>query len=100
MVSTSLRRILVIRPDAMGDVILAIPFLNSLKATYPDAIITVLLHPMNKGILHGHPSVDEILLDLQSTKQKQRSPSVDYVSFIRDKAFDACFLLFSDPFYR
>ncbi|RAP34491.1 hypothetical protein DID77_00940 [Candidatus Marinamargulisbacteria bacterium SCGC AG-439-L15] len=91
--------ILVVRPDAMGDVILSLPFLASLKATYPNSKLTVLLHPMNLDILEQHPSVDEIILDWQATKQKRRIPSREYVSFITQKAFDTCFLLFSDPFY-
>ena len=46
-----LKNILIVRPDAIGDVTLMIPMINTLKATYPKAKITVLLQRYTAPLL-------------------------------------------------
>tara|TARA_A100001015_G_C14979901_1_gene709013 strand:+ start:646 stop:1113 length:468 start_codon:yes stop_codon:yes gene_type:complete len=93
------KKVLVVRPDALGDAILSIPFINSVKKTFPNGSISVLIHPMNEALFKAVPSVDECILDWQSSRSKTLFPSKQYVSFIKESQFEYCFLLYSDLFY-
>jgi ADP-heptose:LPS heptosyltransferase len=49
------RRIAVLRANALGDLIVALPALDALRAAYPDAAITLLGRPMHAELLTGRP---------------------------------------------
>lgn len=92
--------ILVVRPDALGDVTLMIPLLNSIKKTYPSAKITVLLQPYTQALLSHHPSVDSVLLDLRRTESiKGLKGFMRYVSVIRAHRFDMVFFSYLDGYF-
>ncbi len=55
------RRILVIRPDHLGDLIFATPGLHLLRASFPDAHIAALAGPWGEAVLAGNPDIDELL---------------------------------------
>ncbi|MFZ9595129.1 MAG: glycosyltransferase family 9 protein [Bdellovibrionia bacterium] len=55
-------RILVVRPDRLGDVILSTPTFEGIKKQYPKAHLTALVQRNVLPILRGHPSVDHFLV--------------------------------------
>jgi heptosyltransferase-2 len=56
------RRVLVIRPDRIGDVVLSSPFLRELRRSLPtDAHITLLTRPEVRDLVAFCPYVDEVL---------------------------------------
>lgn len=56
------RRVLVIRPDRIGDVVLSSPFLRELRRSLPaDAHITLLTRPEVRELVALCPYVDEVL---------------------------------------
>jgi ADP-heptose:LPS heptosyltransferase len=56
------RRIVVLRANGLGDYVVAQPALAALRATYPDATITLVTSPPVAALLEGRPSpVDEVL---------------------------------------
>lgn len=56
------RRILVIRLDRLGDVILSTPMLEALRRRFPHAFIAMMVRPACREIVEGNPSLDEVLL--------------------------------------
>ncbi len=54
-------RILVIRPDRLGDVILSTPVFDVIKRHYPDCHLTVMLKEEVSPVIRGISCVDEIL---------------------------------------
>src|ERR1051326_6488150 len=56
------RRILLIKPSALGDVVHTLPILNLLRRHWPDAEISWLVTPRCAGLLEGHPLLDEVIL--------------------------------------
>jgi lipopolysaccharide heptosyltransferase II len=54
-------RILVKRPDHLGDVLLITPALAVLRARYPDAIIDVLVGPWAADVLAHNQDIDHVL---------------------------------------
>jgi lipopolysaccharide heptosyltransferase I len=55
------RRILIIKPSAIGDVVHALPILNLLRRRWPASHVSWLLTPGCAGLLHGHPQLDEVI---------------------------------------
>ena len=53
-------RILVIRPDHIGDVLLITPALRLLRQTFPEAEITALVGPWSEVVLAENPHLDRI----------------------------------------
>jgi lipopolysaccharide heptosyltransferase II len=58
---SSRERILVIRPDHLGDLLFATPALTRLRQLHPEAYIAVLVGPWGQAVLTGNPDVDAIL---------------------------------------
>jgi heptosyltransferase-1 len=56
------RRILLIKPSAIGDVVHTLPILNLLRRRWPDAHIAWLVTPACSGLLEGHPMLNEVIL--------------------------------------
>ena len=55
------QRLLVIRPDHLGDLLFTTPALHLLRSQFPQAHITALIGPWGEAVLAGNPDVDEIL---------------------------------------
>lgn len=56
------RRVLLIKPSAIGDVVHTLPILNLLRKRWPEAHIAWLLTPACAGLLEGHPLLNEVIL--------------------------------------
>jgi heptosyltransferase-2/heptosyltransferase-3 len=57
-----IRRVLVVRPDHIGDVLLCAPALRRLRAALPDAHVTLLVGPWSAAAAEGLPDVDAVLV--------------------------------------
>lgn len=55
------RRILFVRTDRIGDLLMNLPAIGVLRESFPKAWITVLVKPSCAGLLKGHPDIDEVM---------------------------------------
>ena len=55
-------KILIIRLDRIGDLVLSTPFIASVKKSFPYSHITLLVNNYSKDVLLNNPSVDNILV--------------------------------------
>jgi lipopolysaccharide heptosyltransferase II len=55
------RRILVVRVDLLGDVVLSLPAVRALGRAYPEADIDLLVLQSTAGILEGQPGIHRVL---------------------------------------
>jgi len=81
------RRILIIKPSAIGDVVHALPVLNLLRRKWPTAHVSWLVTPACAGLLHRHPMLDEVIrFERKELGKGWRSPraAADLVRFTRD----------------
>ena len=60
----------------IGDTLFATPAIHALRRRYPDARMTALVYPTNKGILDNNPDIDDFLLwpTRQSTRNTLNFP--------------------------
>lgn len=55
------RRIALIKPSALGDIIHSLPVLTALRRRYPEAHITWIVNRGYAPLLNGHPDLDAVL---------------------------------------
>ncbi len=92
-----LKNILIIKPSALGDIVLALPALSALRKSFPNAKISWLVRPEFASLLENHPYLDEIILfdrkhlgkALSNTKAFGSLHSL--ISQLRKEKFDAIF---------
>ncbi len=56
------KRILIVRPDRIGDVVLSTPLPREIKKKYPDSFVALLLRKYTQDIYLNNPNVDKIIL--------------------------------------
>ncbi|MCD6289686.1 MAG: glycosyltransferase family 9 protein [Anaerolineae bacterium] len=56
------RRILVIRPDHLGDLLFTTPALSRLRQRHPDAHITAMVGPWGRPVLAHNPDIDDVII--------------------------------------
>ena len=55
------RKVLVVRLDAIGDVLLSEPALRMLRTRFPNATVHLVANPASAMVLEGSPSVDRVI---------------------------------------
>jgi heptosyltransferase-2 len=85
-----IKRILIIRPDKIGDLILTLPMAAVIKESMPDAHVTFLVREYTAPLLALYPDADEILLydptwSLKKNTRILRSSKADAVFFFGSK---------------
>jgi len=108
------RRLGVLRANAIGDYIVSVPALAALRAAYPDAEIVLLGHPWHRDFLTGRPGpVDRVVPVPVSTgvREPGRGAAEDpeeqgrFFAEMREERFDLAVQLhgggrYSNPFVR
>ncbi len=54
-------RVCLIKPSSLGDVVHALPVLSSLRDHWPDAHLAWVVNRGLRGLLDGHPALDEVI---------------------------------------
>ena len=55
------KNILITKPSSLGDIVLALPALRTLRMSFPEAKISWLIRPEFAPLLENHPHLDEII---------------------------------------
>lgn len=80
-------RILLMRPDHLGDMILTTPVLDALKRSVPGAHITMMVGPWSSEVVARHPAIDRLLVfpfpGFRRASQNPLSPYILLVSAAR-----------------
>jgi heptosyltransferase-1 len=66
------RRILLVKPSSMGDVLHALPVVSAIHAHWPEAELRWLIQPVWRSLVEGHPGVSGTIL---FPREKFRGPS-------------------------
>ncbi len=87
-------RILVVRTDRLGDVILTLPVLSAIRDAFPGAYLGMLLQQYTGAIVVGHPALDATIW---YDRDGVLLPVAEIVQSIRSHAFDVAIVVHPTP---
>ncbi len=88
-----LSRILIVRTDRIGDVLLSTPVIKALRQFYPQAYISMMVAPHALEIIEGNPYLDEVIVYDKDGKHKSWLRSLKFASRLKKKKFDLAVIL-------
>jgi ADP-heptose:LPS heptosyltransferase len=89
-------KVLIQRADRLGDMILALPVIEALKAHLPDTTIHVLASPISKALLEAHPLVSKVLV-VEWDKNQKIANKKKLLSRMRYEQYDTYISLWNHP---
>ncbi len=87
------KRILIIRTDRMGDVVLSVPVISNLRRAYPDSYIAFMCRPYTRGLLEDNPEVNEVIVYDKYGIHKSFPATWRFARDLRRKNFDLAVVL-------
>lgn len=82
------RRVLVLRLDRLGDVVLTLPLLQVLRERFPHAYIAAMVQPACADVVRGHPAVNEVLVYDKTGKHHGWNANWRFARRLRKMDFD------------
>ena len=89
----SFKKILIVRLDRIGDVILSTPAIRAVHDAYPASYIAVMVRPYAREILEGNPYCNEVIVYDKSGSEKSVAGNARFIRGLRKKRFDLAILL-------
>ncbi len=90
----TVRRILLVRTDRIGDVVLTTPAASILKDQFPDCHITFLTREYTAPLLRHYPAIDEILIYQPAGKHRGWHGHLRLSAELRQRQFEAAVLFY------
>jgi lipopolysaccharide heptosyltransferase II len=87
------KKILIVRTDRIGDVVLSTPVIEALRKTYPQSWIAFMTRPYTADILQGNPLLDEIIIYDKDGRQRGWLANIIFALSLRKKKFDVAIIL-------
>ncbi|HTX17992.1 MAG TPA: glycosyltransferase family 9 protein [Bacteroidota bacterium] len=92
LLKESIRKILVIKLRAIGDVLLSTPVIQNLREHFPDAQIDFFTEKYVEDVVRGNPWLSDVL-----TFDRTRDSSIEAIARVRKRNYDLVIDLFSNP---
>jgi lipopolysaccharide heptosyltransferase II len=87
------KRILVIRTDRVGDVVLSMPVVQALRAAFPEAYISMMVAPCAREIVENNSYLDDCVIYDKKQIGVGLFRTWRFSSMLRRKKFDIAFIL-------
>ncbi len=88
------QRILVVRTDRLGDVLLSTPVVKALRQKFPQTYISMMVSPYTKDVLDGNLALDEVITFDKDVKNSQSWwGAFKFAMVLRKKKFDLVIVL-------
>ncbi|NDD30429.1 MAG: lipopolysaccharide heptosyltransferase family protein [Proteobacteria bacterium] len=84
------RKVLIVRTDHVGDLVLSTPFFETVRRNLPRSRITALVTPYLRQVLERNPSVDQITVIDRNDRAQGRDA---VIRGLRDEGYDLCIAL-------
>ena len=73
-------RILLVRPDHLGDLVLTTPVFHALKTQLPNAQITLMVGPWSSEVVARHPAIDRLIpCSFPGFRRAAQNPFMPYI---------------------
>ncbi|MCM8778506.1 MAG: lipopolysaccharide heptosyltransferase II [Candidatus Omnitrophica bacterium] len=92
-IRTDFKRILVIRTDRIGDVVLSTPVIKNLRDHFPQSFIVMMVRPYTKEIVEDNPYLDEVIIYDKDKKDKSLFATLRFILRLRKYKFDLAIIL-------
>jgi len=87
------KRILIVRTDRIGDVVLSTPVIKAIRDAYPNAYIAMMVSPYAKDIVEGNPYLDGVIIYDKDSKHKSWHRTIKFAHNLKKKRFDLAIIL-------
>lgn len=87
------KRILIVRTDKIGDVLLSTPVIKALRDSYPNAYIAMMIRPYAYDVIWGNPFLDKVILYDKYGIHKSWLGSIRFALELKRKRFDLAIVL-------
>lgn len=74
------KKILIIRIDRLGDLVLSTPFIRAVKENFPESYVACMVRSYTKEVLENNPFVDEVIV-YEEARHKEILKKVKYANF-------------------
>jgi len=86
-------KILIVRTDRLGDVVLSTPVIKNLRLSFPKSHIAFICRPYTKDALCGNPYLNEVIIYDKYDKHKSMFSTIKFAFSLRKKKFDWIIIL-------
>ncbi|MFC1632049.1 lipopolysaccharide heptosyltransferase II [Candidatus Omnitrophota bacterium] len=93
MSAKKFQKILIVRTDRIGDVLLSTPVIKALRKNFPKSYIAMMVRPYAEDIVLGNPYLDEVIIYDKYGRQKSLWRSLIFAQGLRRKKFDLALVL-------
>jgi heptosyltransferase II len=87
------KRVLIVRTDRVGDVILSTPVIKALRGAYPGAYLAMVVRPYTRVIVEGNPYLDEVILYDKEGLEKGWLSTLRFSRTLAKNKFDLAIVL-------
>jgi lipopolysaccharide heptosyltransferase II len=86
-------RILIVRTDRIGDVLLSTPVIKAVRDAYPHSFIAMMVRPYAKDIVNENPFLNEVIIYDKYGRHRSFLSSLKFAFGLRKKKFDLAIIL-------
>jgi len=92
---SNIKRILIVRTDRIGDLVLSTPVITATRKAFPDAYIAIMVSPKTKEIVTGNPYLNEVIIYDKRLKHRGLFQTLCFSMWLKKKRFDMALILHS-----
>jgi heptosyltransferase II len=90
---TAYKKILIVRTDRIGDVVLSTPVIKAVRDAYTGSHIAMLVRPYARDIVEGNPYLNEVIVYDKSGSEKDLRGNIRFIDMLKNKRFDLAIML-------
>lgn len=87
------KRILVVRTDRIGDVLISTPVIKVLRDHYPMSYIAMMVTPYTKDLVDGNPYLDEVIIFDKDKRDRGLLATIAFSKKLKKRGFDVVIIL-------
>ncbi|MDD4878944.1 MAG: glycosyltransferase family 9 protein [Candidatus Omnitrophica bacterium] len=94
------RRILLVRTDRIGELLLTTPAFASMRASFPEAKITLAVKASSSPVVEGNPCIDSIIKLDPGCELDSLAKRLRFIRFLRRSGFDMAVIFNPSKFFN